>query len=93
MMKLDNLNKNNINLGLGRTVHGDSFEYAVPTSIDQSVEIDIDNEQDDDKDNEQDNNNQVDIDKTIDLIQMSNSWAPFRRVSDIRKVPNTANLL
>lgn len=85
MMKLDNLNKNNINLGLGRTIEGDSFEFAVPMSIDQSVDTDIDNEGSDEQ--------EVDINKTIDFIHMSNSWAPFRRVLDIRKTPNTANLL
>ncbi|MBD3354083.1 MAG: hypothetical protein GF364_21555 [Candidatus Lokiarchaeota archaeon] len=82
-------NINNIKLGYPRTVQ-DKYAAAVPNSYPQRQSVDIEDEEDEDI---EDRN--VDVDdlekynkKSADVINMSNSWAPFRRVPDIRRPPN-----
>lgn len=87
-MKLADLNQNNIDLGNSRTV-GSGYETAVPTSFKQRRKAVIDN---DDVEEEPEEPKEIDNKKTIDIISMSNSWAPKRDLPDIRRSPNIANL-
>lgn len=89
-MKLADLNKNNIDLGLSRTIEGDSFEFAVPMSQKQTRKAHIDDEDEIEDHDAEDIDNQVE--KQVDLLSMTNSWAPKRNLPDIRKPPNTANI-
>lgn len=89
-MKLGDLNKNNIDLGHSRTVEGDSFEFAVPMSFRQTDKANIDGF-DDEEDDEFDDN--LDHDKLVDLLHIAKSWAPKRNLPDMRRVPNTANVV
>ena len=89
-MKLDKLNDiDNIELGHGRTV-GYDYERNVPTSFKQRRDSDIKTELDNEEDPDSICNK---IDKLVDLVSMANSWSPSRNASDIRKPPNTSNLV
>jgi hypothetical protein len=105
-MRLADLNDiNNIKLGYKRP--GDSVadlsSLAVPTSYRQTQKIDLETDEDQVEDETLGKNGGVktgsDVDKmksknkkTADIISMANSWSPYRNQSDIRRVPNTANL-
>jgi len=91
-MKLGDLNKNNIDMGSSRTVEGDSFEFSVPMNQRQIEKIDVDNAESEDDNDEFDINN-IHNDKLISLLHTVKSWAPKRDLPDMRKVPNTANLI
>lgn len=96
-MKLADLNDvNNIRLGYSRPDTSGGFSHkssaAVPISYKQSQKSKVD-----DEDVEDENEDNVDDEKSklrlIDLISMANSWSPSRNTPDIRKTPNTANLI
>lgn len=86
-MKLKDVN--NIKLPRTRTT-GSNYEFNVPMTNNQTVKND--NVEDDITDNDIDD----EIDNVLnnqELINIATINAPFRKVSDIRKPPNTANLL
>lgn len=85
MMKLANINV--IKLGNPRTTT-DKVAKAVPYSYPQRQRAKVgDDEYDEDEDEDVE-----DIERSqsrqAEIIQMSNSWAPFRDAPDIRKPPN-----
>jgi len=92
MMKLGDLNQNNIDLGHSRTVEGDSFEFAVPMNMRQIDKANIDDDEDE-IDYSDDFDDDIDHDKLINLLHVAKSWAPKRDLPDMRKVPNTANVM
>lgn len=84
-MKLADVN--NIRLGYPRTTQS-RYETSVPFSFPQRQKINVDSEAD-----EEDLEGDVDqvkkqSKKHIDLIQMVNSWAPYKDTPDIRRPPN-----
>jgi hypothetical protein len=87
-MKLASLN--NTDLGFSRTI-GSGYETNVPTSFSKinKVYIDDENTDSEDIDNELSSNNtdiENEIDNLVSVLQMANSWAPFKNV------PKSSNL-
>lgn len=87
-MKLSDINNGIVRPGCSRTV-GSGYETEVPMTQRQIAKNDLG----DDQETEDLEGEVEDLDKQNDLVQMSNSWAPFRDVPNIKKIPNTANLL
>lgn len=84
---------NTIRLGNPRTV-GYDYERNVPTSLLQRQKIDIDQEAEwDDEDQGDVEDVEKDVEELVDLVSMSGSWTPKKNLPDIRRLPNTSNLL
>lgn len=84
-MKLADIN--NIELGYPRTV-GYGYERNVPTSYPQVRHKHKDDDGIDDVEDIE-----KEIDKIFNIIDMTNSWAPFADVPNIRKIDDPSNLL
>lgn len=85
-MKLKDINDiNNIKLPGSRTV-GSGYEFNVPMTNSQTVKNDNKLELDDENEIE-------DISDTQRLIDIATINSPFRKVPNIKKPPNIANLL
>jgi len=90
-MRLGDLNKNNIRLGNSRTIGtgGIGYETSSPTNYGQSIESSVG----DDEEDEEDVIDIEDAEEFNKFIDITKSYTPSRSVPDIRKQPNTANLL
>lgn len=84
-MKLADIN--NIKLGYPKTTQ-DKYIAAAPYSYPQSQKVSLDNDEEDLEDADDVDDLEKYKKKKIDIISMSNSWAPFRDVPDIRRTPN-----